>query len=81
MTEDLAALPDDELHSRWREHYAKVQEPGCPRAIVLAFDALTDERDRRRAPGLARLRAVADAAAKGPSLIEQQEQRAASEWA
>ena len=48
MTEDLTALPDDELHARRRALYAQVQEAGCPGDIVLAFNALTDEHDRRR---------------------------------
>jgi hypothetical protein len=79
MTEDLTTLTDDELHTRRRALYQQVQQPGCPREVVLEYDALTDERDRRHPPELARLRAVAKAAATRPNIFEEQEMRAASE--
>ncbi|SDG21187.1 hypothetical protein SAMN04487781_4019 [Cellulosimicrobium cellulans] len=81
MNEDLTTLTDDELQARRRALYALVQEPGCPRDVVLAFDAVTDEHQRRHGDMLERVRAAAVAAAKGPSIFEDQEQRAASEWA
>jgi len=81
MTEDLTTLTDDELQALRHALYAQVQEPGCSRDVVLAFDAVTDEHQRRHGDRLARVRSAAAAAAKGPSIFEEQEQRAASEWA
>ncbi len=44
---DLASLTDDEIHDRYGTLYAQVQQAGCPRDVVLAFDAVSDELDRR----------------------------------
>lgn len=48
MTDDLSTLTDDELRERRRALRGQVEQPGCPREVVLEFDALTDETDRRR---------------------------------
>ena len=55
MTDDLTTLTDDEVRERHHALFWKVQEAGCPREVVLEFDALTDEFDRRRGDITARL--------------------------
>ncbi len=44
---DLAPLTDEEIHQQYGTLYAQVQQAGCPRGVVLAFDAVSDELDRR----------------------------------
>lgn len=44
---DLATLPDDEIHERYRTLYGQVQRAGCTREVVLALDAVNDEIARR----------------------------------
>ncbi len=55
MTNDLTTLTDEQVRERHDALYWRVQEAGCPREVVLAFDALTDERDRREGDVLSRL--------------------------
>ncbi|UKJ63954.1 hypothetical protein H1Q78_00160 [Cellulosimicrobium cellulans] len=45
---DLATLTDDEIRNRYGVLYARVQQAGCPRDVVLAFDAVSDELGRRQ---------------------------------
>lgn len=47
MTNELKTLSMEQLRDQWRELYSEVQKPSCPREIVLAFDAVTDEMDLR----------------------------------
>jgi hypothetical protein len=44
---DLATLNYDELREQYGALYREVQQAGCPRDVVLAFDAVSDELDRR----------------------------------
>jgi hypothetical protein len=47
MTQDLKARGDEELAAQWHDLYRQVQEPGCAREVVRAYEAIDDELTRR----------------------------------
>lgn len=43
MTSDLSTLSDTELRARWLTLHDQVEQAGCPRDVVLAYNAVDDE--------------------------------------